>query len=261
MRLTIIQENKKRKWIKKQGKNPVAIECTYELSEELLTEIYDEFGGDVFNKKSITISTKYSGKRTIGNVNVQIKDFWNAIFNRDSIECEALKSKLSNISTKEDFDALESELKEDELLITNNLNKYFESKNNWNDPIGEYIYRVLISPLLPKYLYYDEYYSLSSRINIEALQAETLDSDELKTAKALFELADINIDDLINSEDFEDFKAELEATEANISEELFEFWSSNNNLDIQFDIDKVEKTDARNNTRIIEHILDIRVKK
>jgi predicted ATP-dependent endonuclease of OLD family len=114
---------------------------------------------------------------------------------------------------------------------------------------------------LPKYLYYDEYYSLPSRISIEKLQSEDLESNELKTAKALFELADINIDEIIHADDFEDFKAELEATEANISDELFKYWSTNKNLEIQFDIDKKEQTDPRNNnTRIVEHILDIRVR-
>ncbi len=101
---------------------------------------------------------------------------------------------------------------------------------------------------------------MPSRISIEKLQNESLELDELKTAKALFELADVNIDELIKADEFEDFKAKLEATEANISEELFEYWSTNKNLDIQFDIDKVESTDAANNTRIVEHVLDIRVR-
>jgi len=109
-------------------------------------------------------------------------------------------------------------------------------------------------------LYYDEYYSLPSRISIEKLQAETLKVEEMKTAKALFELADINLEELINADDFEDYKAELEATEATISEELFEYWSTNKNLEIVFDIDKIEETKPSNNTMIVEHILDIRVR-
>ncbi len=252
---------KEKKKMDKSGEDPVAIECTYELSEEFLSEINNEFGGTVFREKSISITKKYSGEKSIGNVHVNIQDFWVAIFNRDSIQCETLKSRLLTISSKEDIDNLVSDLEnEDDKKTVSILSKYFEDQTNWNDPIGEYIYKILISPHLPKYLYYDEYYSLPSRISIEGLQNESLESDELKTAKALFELADIDIDELINSDDFEDFKAELEATEASISEELFEFWSTNNSLDIQFDIDKIENTDARNNTRIVEHILDIRVR-
>lgn len=61
------------------------------------------------------------------------------------------------------------------------------------------------------------------------------------------------------SDSYEDYKAELEATQAIISEELFNYWSTNRNLQIQFDIDKIEKLDANKNKRIVDHVLDIRV--
>lgn len=249
---------KEKKKMDKSGENPTAVVCTYELSEELLTIINNEFGGPVFKTNVITLSSTYSGSKTIGDVKVDIHDFWEAIVKRDSIEDDL--EVLCSVTSMSELNELESKLESDENKAKiANLKKYFEDEYKWSDPIGEYIYRELIESHLPKFLYYDEYYSLPSRISIEKLQSETLDSDELKTAKALFDLADINIDELINSDEFEDFKAELEATEASISEELFEFWSTNKSLDIQFDIDKVVSK-AANTHRIIEHILDIRVR-
>jgi len=126
---------------------------------------------------------------------------------------------------------------------------------------------------MPKFLYYDEYYSLPSRISIEKLNSNSLDSSEndYKTAKALFELADINTEEILESESFEDYIAELEATEAIISEELFKYWQTNKNLSITFQIDKVAKKENRTintnygqqqvtDVNIVEHVLDIRVK-
>jgi predicted ATP-dependent endonuclease of OLD family len=101
---------------------------------------------------------------------------------------------------------------------------------------------------------------LPSRISIEKLQKNELNENEYKTARALFELADINTEEILNAENFEDFIAELEATESIISDELFKYWQTNKNLQITFQIDKLEQTDQRNNTRIVEHILDVRVK-
>ncbi len=46
------------------------------------------------------------------------------------------------------------------------------------------------------------------------------------------------MNELINADDFEDFIAELEATEALISDTLFQYWSANQNLNIEFKIDK-----------------------
>ncbi len=101
---------------------------------------------------------------------------------------------------------------------------------------------------------------MPSRISIENLEKGSLEASELKTAKALFELADIDTAEILKADDFEDFIAELEATEAIISEELFKYWQTNKNLQITFQIDKKEKTDQYQNTRIVEHILDVRVK-
>ena len=252
---------KQKKTMDKSGIDPIAVVCKYELSDDFIKAINSEFGGDVFTEKYIVDTTKYSGKGSIGGVNANLKDFWNAIIEKHSITNKELIEKLVKITSSDDLSEVITEIEEDdEKEIIESLSKYFENQYDWSNPIQEYIYRTLIKPSLPKFLYYDEYYSLPSRISIEKLQSETLELDELKTAKALFELADVNIDELIKADEFEDFKAELEATEANISEELFEYWSTNKNLDIQFDIDKVESTDAANNTRIVEHVLDIRVR-
>ena len=109
-------------------------------------------------------------------------------------------------------------------------------------------------------MYYDDYYMLPSRVELNNIETSTSNDPAEKTAKALLELADIDISKVIQSDNFEDFIAELEATQAIISEELFKYWSTNKNLEILFQIDKVEETDSRNNTRIVKRVLDIRVK-
>jgi hypothetical protein len=129
-------------------------------------------------------------------------------------------------STKEDLEALKTEYSDEKYTTgLQEFDKYFENKWKWsNDSISEYVSRVYLKPNKPKFLYYDEYFSLPSRISIEKLENSNL--NELKTAKALFELADINTSEILESDDFEDFIAELEATEAIISEELFKYWAT-----------------------------------
>lgn len=179
------------------------------------------------------------------------------------------------VKNSDDFQSLLAQYK-DEAIRTGikALAKYFENKWAWQgNPIGEFVAREILSLNRPKFLYYDEYYSLPSRIDIEGLQSEDLKEEEQKTAKALFDLADINIEELISSDNYEDFKAELEATQATITNELFKYWETNKNLEIIFDIDKVEGEVTRDVTnpgygntvtvkdvKIISHVLDIRVK-
>lgn len=251
---------REKKKMDKSGVIPEAISSTYILSDELLEEIREDIGiASPFNE--IVIISQYDGIKSFPNVPITPI---NELFEYKAESFNLSKSDIPAIESTDDIEGLIEDNQESEEYC-----QYLESllpylKNEWSwgreQSLSEYICRVHISPNLPKSLYYDEYYSLPSRISIEKLNNEKLESEQLKTAKALFELADINVDELLSSDEFEDFKAELEATEATISEELFKYWSTNNNLDIEFDIDKREDKDINGNKRIVEHVLDIRVK-
>lgn len=173
-----------------------------------------------------------------------------------------MNEKLSKIKSKEELTQLVESFEEDKYKEgLSSLEQFYENEWKWDsDPLSEYVARVFLEPNLPKFLYYDEYFSLPSRISINKLENNQLHDSELKTAKALFELADINVSELVKASSFEDFVAELESTEAIISDELFKYWKTNKNLNITFRVDKVEGVENHNRNRIIEHILDIRVK-
>jgi len=250
---------KDKKRMEKNGENPEAITCVYEIDNELKQTIEEEMGKGVLKSTSFSVTTKYDNSRTI-SISIDAKKFIEYKTKELGISSETLNEKLLKVKNKEDLETVQKEYTEESKVAgIKSFIKYFENKNNWEDPIGEYIYRVLVAPKIPKFLYYDEYYSLPSRISIEKLQKQNLEETEYKTAKALFELADINIDDIVKATSFEDFIAELEATEAKISEELFKYWQTNKNLNITFQIDKKEQANSYGN-HIVEHILDIRVK-
>ena len=251
---------KEKKAMDKSGEIPEVITCTYEIDDNTIALVEKEMCKGIIKSMNFTLTTKYDNKRTV-NFSVDGKKFIEQKTKELDISSETLISKLLKVKNKTDLDALIKEYSEEKYVLgLKSLSPYFENTNGWGEPIGEYVYRKYISPRKPKFLYYDEYYSLPSRISIEKLNAKGLEDNEYKTAKALFELADINTEDIIKATSFEDFIAELEATEAIISGELFKYWQTNKNLNITFQIDKKEETDRYNNTRIVEHILDIRVK-
>ncbi len=252
---------REKKKVEKQNIIPKAVTCKYTISPDLLLEISKDLGDNVFLQEEFTMTKKYNGRDSLSDLTVDFEKFISLKTKELGISSKTLNEKLFKINTIEELEKIIIGYKEDDLKTKlKEFKKYFDNEWKWENPLNEYIARVFLSPNLPKYLYYDEYYSLPSRISIENLQEEQLKAEELKTAKALFDLAEINIDEIINADDFEDFKAELEATEATITEELFNYWKTNQNLEIQFDIDKKEKTDSYGNTRIVEHILDIRVR-
>lgn len=252
---------RQKKKMDKSGTTPEAVICTYEIDKPLISQIESELGKDTLEFTEFSVTTKYDNNNSCSNVKINRQKFIENITSKLGISSKALNDKLEKIQTKEDLDGLKSEYSDEKYTEgLSTFDKYFENEWKWNDSISEYVSRVYLKPNKPKFLYYDEYFSLPSRISIEKLENSNLDEYELKTAKALFELADINTSEILESDDFEDFIAELEATEAIISEELFKYWATNKNLHITFQIDKKEETDASNDKRIVEHILDIRVK-
>ena len=252
---------KEKKRMGKSGGKAKAITCEFEIDQKLQDSISDELGQNIFNETKFSRIYYYNDKTTVSGVECDKKKFVEESTSRLNISSASLNEKLFAVSNKSDLEKLVASYSDDRIVNgLKSLMKFFENEGNWECCVSEYIARVYLSPNLPKFLYYDEYYALPSRISIENLENDELKEEEQKTAKALFELAEIDTKELKDANDFEDFQAELEATQAIITSELFEYWSTNQNLSIEFKIDKVENTDIRNNTRIVEHVLDIRVK-
>lgn len=265
---------KSKKKLDKSGEDPKAITCTYSISETLINKISNDVGKHVFALAEFDTSHRYSNKVTFNDIPANIQKFIEGKTSQLGISSKTINDKLALVKSTEALSSLISEYKDENFISgLETLRKYFKNEWKWsNDPLGEYIARTYLFPNLPKFLYYDEYYSLPSRISIENLQNENLEDEELKTAKALFDLADINVNEIIDADDYEDFKAELEATQATITDELFKYWETNRNLEILFDIDKVEKEEERitrnaygqnetvKDVKVVEHVLDIRVK-
>ncbi len=253
---------REKKKMDKSGIEPEAVACTYEIDNELKSEIELELGTDTVESNTFTVTTKYTNNNNWSGVKIDRQKFIEFQTKNLGISSKALNDKLIKVNSTSELKSLIEEYNEDKYTEgLSSLEHFYENTWNWSrDPINEYVARVFLKPNRPKFLYYDEYFTLPSRISIEKLENNNLEDNEYKTAKALFELADIETNELLKANNFEDFIAELEATEAIISAELFKYWQTNKNLNIAFQIDKVEETDYRNNTRIIEHILDIRVK-
>jgi len=253
---------KEKKRIDKSGEDPKAVTCYYELDDGLVDEIENDLGKGIISSKEFSVTTKYGNGAIWSLPDIDQRKFVSRKTKELGISSNALNEKLEKVKTIQDLGEIKGDYTEDKYLEgISAFEKYFKNEWSWShNPLGEYVARKYLKPNRPKFLYYDEYFSLPSRISIEKLQKDELAENEYKTAKSLFELADINVDEILKADNFEDFIAELEATEAIISEELFKYWQTNKGLQIVFQIDKIEKTDKSGNTRVVEHILDIRVK-
>ena len=258
---------KQKKAADKSGEVQTAAVLHYKVGTEVIDQIYEDLGVKPLID-TFSITYKYDNNQTWSLSWIKTDEFMKTKTPLLKLEDKCLSDKLQKISTKSNFKEIleaikenvdEKSYSEEDIDKLNSLKIYFEENNSWeNSPIDEYVVQKYLIPNLPKFMYYDDYYSLPSRVSLTKLEAQPQEPSK-KTAKALLELADIDIDMLTKSDDFEEFIAELEATEANISEELFKYWTTNNNIKIKFRIDKKEEFNSYNNNKIVERILDIRV--
>lgn len=230
-----------------------AIQCRYSVSGELLKIIQGEFGQSAISTKGFTVTYKYESGSSWEIEGVDIQGALYHMFKLYTSDEEVLNefktidNLVSAIEFCDEREGLE-DAKSDFTLIQKESSF---SDNSFNG----YILSKYLSPNMPKFWYFDEYYSLPGRINLNELESGKLEEEKLRTAKALLELADVDLKDITQSEDFESFVAELEATSNMITDEIFEYWTTNKNIEIEFKVDK--KLNPRNAT---EYILEVRVK-
>ena len=265
---------KQKKTIDKSGENPSAVTLFFEINGNLVKAIETDLGVKL-SSHSFSVTKNYANKKTWSVNMVTNKTFAEAKAKTLSCTPKFIEDCLDEYGDGASFENLLKSLSDDDpandvsVKCLQALKKYFV--NQWEtNPIDGYIVTTYLLPNLPKFMYYDDYYMLPSEIELEEIgNKSTLNSSE-KTAKALLELADIDVEKITDPAEYEDMVAELEATQAIISSELFKYWSTNNNLKIQFNIESVKVEVTTNkpvpnmpNTfikeQIINHRLNIRV--
>lgn len=251
---------KEKKRFDKSGEDVDVVVCYYLISDELLTQIQNVVGTKTFSEKKFSRTIKYLGNPQVSGIGASEKAFLEYRLSDAEITDSDFISEVNVIEDLAGINALLGKTEEQShRSFLETMKRFFENEWRWNSsPIAEYIYRVHIDLNLPKFLYYDEYYELPSEIEIRKLQSEQLKDDDLKTSKALFELADINIAELIGDDDYEPYKAELEATSNQITGTLFKYWKTNTNLRVEFDIQK-KLIKRPNGQQEVNPILKIRV--
>lgn len=236
---------------KVRNENPEAITCEYELSDEDIQNIEDAFASGIIQKQIFSVTSYYDNTRTTTGVSV---DF--SVFKDWLIKTFGVGDQGKEFITEADsFSNLVDTVTENSTLpgmkeIKTDLEKIKEASGGWKNSLEGYIYRTFISPAIPKLWYFSDYFSLPCRINLNDFAAGkptgSLSSEEYKIAKALFELSGLQIDDIQSESNFETFKAQLEATSNSITDDMFEYWTTNQNLEIRFDIEH-----AANNVRYL----------
>lgn len=236
------------------------ITCTFELSDDLLNQISEDVGKEVFTITTIEVAKTYNNTKKYYNVLTNTNKFIELFLQNYTMD-ESTKKELVKSSSIEDLVEKLENIEELQTAYKELKTKYVNnSKIDTEDKLAGYIISEYIEPNLPEFLYFDEYYSLPGTINLQKFSNgqidDTFTKEQKDITKALFELSNIDIKKVMNSNNYEEFIAELEATSNNITDKLLEYWTTNKNLEINFEIQNVEQSSNKPS----EKILQIRIK-
>ena len=219
------------------------ITCDFEISESLRKQISESVGPEVFEQSSISISKSYNGTKTYKNISCNVYQFIKNFLKKYTISTEDLTSLQKSTSLKALYDALllnaeyngsATELKK--IYIDNGFSE-------WSNDLSAFIAKTFIAPNIPVFWYFDEYYTIPPQISLTRYVNKsfdvTLTKEQYDISSALFELAGIDTKKLLSDDDHESYIAELEATSNSITDKFLEYWSTNNNLEIQFEVQTI----------------------
>ena len=238
-----------------RSENPAVLTCEYELSDDIIKSIEDDFAEGIVARKTFSVTSYYDNSKITSGISTDFevfKEWLISIFDiedqgNDLIQAACSYSDLEK-SVSENISI--SGMKE----VKAELDKIKRDSNGWTNTLTGYIYKKYISPAIPKLWYFSDYFSLPCRINLNEFSSGrptgSLTSEEFKIAKALFELSGLQLSDIQSESNFEAFKAQLEATSNAITDEMFEYWSTNQNLEIRFDIEHAPNSVRYLNIRI-----------
>lgn len=227
-------------------KAPAAVTCKYVAEAGLMQKIEREMLLAV-KGNSFSRTTDYKGKSRVteNSFTYSTESFLSAYAEKKEPLVGKFIHPLLNVRNGNELQNFinlrEAELTREELKALKELAPYFENKHGWDNPINEYVYRTYLMPAIPKFLYYDEYRMLPSRVSVNELAEGKELTDSQRMAKALFFLAGIDVKKLTQESGFERYKSELELIQAEFTEEFLKFWKSDRGLAIEFELIREER--------------------
>ena len=254
---------KELKKYQKAGDVADVVTSHYRITDSVIAQIEAHLGKGVLSRGTFSITTDYDNAILIEGLEVVFAKFIEQFVTQCNAVCEGDSKMLLELTSLDAAKELQARLKKEHqesqekatreaqaaggqpptvpqptmLPLLEALNQFNLKDPLIEDPIANYIYAKFVDSLVPKFLYYDEYYELPSRVDIQKLQSGKRETEEEQTAAALFDLAEIDVKELIQNERFESYVAELEATANYISQELFEYWKTNTELRVRFMIE------------------------
>ena len=239
-------------------KHAVVARLTYELDEADADAVAQIFGPKALTSRTLTISKAYEQKDVTFSLSVNDEAALQHILSGCSVPDET-REALKSCSTPAEAKKLVADLEQTEAIqgITQSLDAIVATGS-----VDLYMYKNILGPRVPKFMYFDEYYQMRGCDDIDALKqrvaAKTLEKSD-HPMLGLIHKARLDLDSLLTPGRTRDLKNKLEGAGNHLTKSIIKYWSQNKNLQMRFDVRPAQPEDPegmRTGTNIWAEVYD-----
>jgi predicted ATP-dependent endonuclease of OLD family len=218
------------------------VTAVFELLDDEVKCIESELGEGVLEEKIVRIFKGYDNVRRYDftvNESVLVK----TLLDNSAIP-ESLKDDVVDMDSFASLIEFKNSTEGSQITFSSIISD-IESESNGT--IKSYIWSHYISNYFPKFVYFDDYcimHGKNSIQNLKKLDANDELDESARSFLSLLSIAGTGLDEFDDAGNYERIKAELESASNSITEEVFEYWSQNKSLEVEFDISPANPHDA-----------------
>lgn len=213
------------------GSIPVTV-LTYELDDDDVAAVETEFGLGALSSRTVTVTTGYRSSSVTWVVHVSEKKVIQHL--TSSLE-ELPPTVAAAVNAAKTIPVLVEALKGME-APTADVTAALTTIGAWRKSDPDLRTIDILNALRPKFVYFGDYDAMPGKVSIPRLIAKR-DADDLSKGErallALLRIAGVELEDFSAPESHEHLIRRLENASNSISDEVFEYWSQNKDLQVE----------------------------
>ena len=217
-----------------KGATVKVTDLTYELDSDDIAAVEASLCPGVLDDKRVVVAAGFRFNKTTWSISVNREKVLNSL--RDSLDLPAAdKTKVEGASTIDGLVEILQGLESDTPTATATLEKIKAWRDS--DPVLAAI--DVLSERRPKFVYFGDYDVMPGKVSIPRLISHR-DNDDLERGEeallALLSMAGVDPQEFISSDNHERLIRQMENASNAISDEVFEYWSQNKELQVKLQV-------------------------
>lgn len=217
-----------------KGATVKVTDLTYELDGDDIAAVEASLCPGVLDDKRVVVAAGFRFNKTTWSISVNREKVLNSL--RDSLDLPAAdKTKVEGASTIDGLVEILQGLESDTPTATATLEKIKAWRDS--DPVLAAI--DILSKRRPKFVYFGDYDVMPGKVSIPRLISHR-DSGALERGEeallALLSMAEVELEDFSSPDSHEHLIRQMENASNTISDEVFEYWSQNKELQVKLQV-------------------------